>query len=82
MDRAGLVKDIQHKVATIESQEVLKELQDMIDEAVLSNARDLQGELPIHVKKSIDKAKQQLDNGKGISHDKVMNEIRIRYPKI
>ena len=43
MDRTTLIDDIQHKIATIESQAVLKELNDMIDEAVFSLMHELDG---------------------------------------
>lgn len=77
MDRAILVENIQHKVAAIESSEILKELEEMIDEMLLE-----MDELPIHVQESMTKAKKELNEGKGIPHEQIMNEIRGKYPKI
>ena len=64
MERTALIEDIQHKIATIENPEVLKELQDMINEVVFSDSINRKGELPLHVKESIAKATKQLDEGK------------------
>jgi hypothetical protein len=77
MDRAILVENIQHKVAAIESPEILKGLEEMIDDMLLEV-----DELPAHVQESMTKAKKELDEGKGISHEQIMNEIRSKYPKI
>lgn len=82
MDRTTLIDDIQHKIATIESQAVLKELNDMIDEAVFSDVTNQENKLPAHVIDSIAIAKQQLDDGKGIPHEQIMREVRLRYSKI
>jgi hypothetical protein len=81
MERTALIEDIQHKVATIENQEVLKELQEMID-GLLSPDRDNSGKLPIHVQESIARGKKQLDEGKGIPHVQIISEIRLKYPEI
>ena len=82
MDRTTLIDDIQHKIATIESQAVLKELNDMIDEAVFSDVTNRESQLPAHVIDSIAIAKQQLDARKGIPHEQIMREVRLRYSKI
>lgn len=81
MERTALIEDIQHKIATIENSEVLKELQDMIDEIVFSDSTNPKDDLPLHVKESIAKAAKQLDEGKGIPHEQVMDEIRLRFRK-
>jgi hypothetical protein len=81
MERTALIEDIQHKIATIENSEVLKELQDMIDEIVFSDSINPKDDLPLHVKESIAKATKQLDEGKGIPHEQVMDEIRLRFRK-
>jgi hypothetical protein len=81
MERTALIEEIQHKIATIENPELLKELQDMINEVVFSDSIDRKDKLPLHVKESITKATKQLDEGKGIPHEQVMNEIRLRFPK-
>ena len=82
MDRTTLIDDIQHKIATIESQAVLKELNDMIDEAVFSDVTNQENKLPAHVIDSIAIAKQQLDDGKGIPHEQIIREVRLRHPNI
>lgn len=81
MERTALIEDIQHKIATIEDSEVLKELQDMIDELIFSDSIISKDALPLHVKQSISKATKQLDEGKGIPHEQVMNEIRLKFRK-
>ena len=37
--------------------------------------------LPDHVKYSIKKAKRELNKGKGMPHESVMKEVRLRFPK-
>jgi hypothetical protein len=81
MERTALIADIQHKIATIENSEVLKELQNMIDEIVFSDSINRMDDLPLHVRESIAKATKQLDDGKGIPHEQVMNEIRLKFSR-
>lgn len=81
MERTALIEDIQHKISTIEDSEILKELQDMIDEVIFSDSINRKDDLPLHVKQSISKATKQLDEGKGIPHEQVMNEIRLKFRK-
>ena len=82
MDRATLIDDIQFKIATIKNPVILKELKDMIDEAAFSDVTNRENKLPAHVIDSIAIAKQQLDDGKGIPHEQIMREVRLRYSKI
>ena len=81
MERTALIEDIQHKISTIEDSEILKELQDMIDEVIFSDSINRKDDLPLHIKQSISKATKQLDEGKGIPHEQVMNEIRLKFRK-
>lgn len=81
MERTALIEDIQHKIASIENPEVLQELQAMIDKVIFSASMDRKDDLPLQVKQSIAKAAKQLDEGEGIPHEKVMNEIRLRFPR-
>lgn len=81
MERTALIEDIQHKISTIEDSEILKELQDMIDEVIFSDSINRKDDLPLHVKQSISNATKQLDEGKGIPHEQVMNEIRLKFRK-
>ena len=81
MERTALIEDIQHKIATIENSEILKELQDMIDEIVFSDSINGKVDLPLHVRESIAKATKQLNEGKGIPHEQVMDEIRLKFQK-
>ncbi|UXE66045.1 MAG: hypothetical protein KA713_16500 [Chryseotalea sp. WA131a] len=78
MNRLAIVEDIQQKVATIESQEILKELQEVIDELLLSNQQSTE-ELPLHVLNSINISIKELEEGKGIPHEEVIQEIRTRF---
>ena len=80
MNRLAIVEDIQQKVATIESQEILKELQEVIDELLLSNQQSTD-ELPLHVLNSINISIKELEEGKGIPHEEVIQEIRTRFPE-
>lgn len=82
MDRATLIDDIQLKIATIKNPVILKELKDMIDEAAFSDVTNRENKLPAHVIDSIAIAKQQLDDGKGIAHEQIMREVRLRHPNI
>lgn len=81
MNRLAIVEDIQQKVATIESQEVLRELQAMIDELVQYN-NQVNEELPPHVLESINVSIKELEEGKVIPHEEVMREIRARFPEM
>jgi hypothetical protein len=78
MDRTALIENIQHKIAQIENKEVLQELETMIDEMVL-----LESELniPSHVQESMTRATKELNDGKGIAHEKVWSEIQSKYQK-
>jgi hypothetical protein len=40
---------------------------------------DFWTDLPDHVKQAIEKAKQQLENGKGIPHQGVMDEVKAIF---
>ncbi len=44
-----------------------------------SSEKDFWEELPEPVKLSIEKAKLELDKGEGISHEKVISEIKKRF---
>ncbi len=77
-----LIDDIQLKIATIKNPVILKELKDMIDEAAFSDATNRENKLPAHVIDSIAIAKQQLDDGKGIPHEQIIREVRLRHPNI
>jgi hypothetical protein len=50
-----------------------------IDSLLNSSKHDFWNDLPEAVKQSIDQAKIQLDNGQGIPHQQVMEEIKARY---
>jgi hypothetical protein len=50
----------------------------------LSPADSIEGgdfwtDLPEHVKQTIEKAKQQLDDGKGIPHQEVMDKVKAIF---
>ncbi|MFZ5973411.1 MAG: hypothetical protein ACOYXA_17635 [Bacteroidota bacterium] len=58
------------------------------DDLLLSEIRSLLGlsgdfwnDLPLEVKKNIDVAKTELEEGKEIEHDQVMREAREKYLK-
>ena len=52
-----------------------------IDSLLTSSKHDFWNDLPPEVKRSIDIAKAELDNGEGIPHKQVMSEIKARYLK-
>ena len=81
MNRSILIGNIQNKIATIENESALLELDLLIDEMIRSSYTE-EEELPSHVEESITRAKKQLDNGEGIAHQLVMQELRIRYPEM
>jgi hypothetical protein len=81
MNRSILIGNFQNKIATIENESALLELDVLIDEMIRSSYTEKE-ELPSHVEESITRAKKQLDNGEGIAHQLVMQELRIRYPEM
>ena len=78
MDRTTLVENIQHKIATLENEEILLELERMIDEMLFLEKDE---EIPVHVQESISRAAKELDDGKGIPHDEVWREIITKHSK-
>jgi hypothetical protein len=78
MDRTSLVENIQHKIAKLENEEMLLELETMIDQMLFLEKEE---ELPVHVQDSISRATKELDGGKGIPHGEVWREIIAKYPK-
>jgi hypothetical protein len=42
---------------------------------------DFWADVPVEVKQAIDKARNQLDRGEGISHDEVMSKMKARFLK-
>ena len=81
MNRSILIGNIQNKISAIENDSTLLELDVLIDEMIRSSYTEKE-ELPNHVEESITRAKKQLDNGEGIAHQLVMQELRIRYPEM
>jgi len=47
--------------------------------AILSDDKDFWDDLPEHVKEGVNKAKEELKQGKGIPNEKVMADIKARY---
>jgi len=80
MDTANLKKMIADKIDKIEDEEVLMSLDIIVNELV-NGRQDFYDELPDKVKNDIEEAQQELDKGKGIPHEQVMNEIKARYKK-
>ncbi|MFI5162983.1 MAG: hypothetical protein ACHQHN_17005 [Sphingobacteriales bacterium] len=50
-----------------------------IDSLLTGSKHDFWNDLPEDVKRSIDQAKTELDNGQGIPHQQIMSEIKARY---
>ena len=63
------------KLIQTEDDTILNEIKELLG---LSNT-DFWHELPTHVKAQINKAKEQLDNGLGISNQDVMAEVEKRF---
>ncbi|MBS1527567.1 MAG: hypothetical protein JST19_18105 [Bacteroidetes bacterium] len=68
---------ILEKIMQSEDDILLNEIDSLLN---ISN-KDFWHDLPNQVKQSINKAKQELDNGEGIPHEQVMAEVRNRYLK-
>jgi len=47
----------------------------------IESKTDFWQDLPAEVKQAINKGKRELDKGKGIPHDQVMDEVRERFRK-
>jgi hypothetical protein len=80
MDAANLKKVIADKINKIEDEEVLRSLDIIVNELV-NGRKDFYDELPDKVKSDIAEAEHELDQGKGIPYEQVMNEIKARYKK-
>ena len=81
-----------YKLKIMENNEknaLIKKLIDTEEDAILDqvkailgvDTKDFWNELPEHVKESVNQAKEELKNGQGISHDKVMSEIKSKFFK-
>ena len=66
---------IVEKIMQSEDDVLLNEIESLLT----GSKHDFWNDLPDAVKKSIDKAKTELDNGEGIPHQQVMAEVRARY---
>lgn len=72
-----------------EKNALIKKLIDTEEDAILDqvkvilgvDAKDFWDELPEYVKDSVQQAKEELKNGEGIPHDKVMAEIKGKFLK-
>jgi len=76
MDTAEKYK-IAEKILQIDDDLLLNEIEALVG---LSN-KDFGLTLPPVISAAIDKAKAQLDAGEGIPHNKVMEEIKARFPR-
>jgi hypothetical protein len=80
MNTANLKKEIADKISKIDDENVLLSLDVIINELV-NGRKDFYDELPEKIKNDIEEAQQEIDKGKGIPHNEVMNEIKARYKK-
>jgi hypothetical protein len=73
---------------TIDKQALINWIKELDDPAVLAALQSIKNstsdidfwrDLPEETKQAINRAKNQLDEGKGIPHHKVMREIRERF---
>ena len=69
------LNDSEYRVYIGESENVLLRIGDHYQN------KDFWNELPEHVKDSVKQAKEELKNGEGIPHDKVMAEIKSKFLK-
>ncbi len=75
---------------TVNKQELISWINKLEDPATLKNIQllknnaeseqDFWNDLPEETKKAINRAKEELDEGKGIPHEQVMAEMRTRFP--
>ena len=68
---------IVEKIIQSEDDVLLNEIKSLLG----LSEKDFWDELPIEVKTAISQAKDELDRGEGIPHDKVMNEVKSRFLK-
>lgn len=68
---------IVEKIVQSEDEMVLNEIKALLN----LSKQDFWQDLPEEVKQAVNKAKTELDQGKGISHDLVMEEINNRFFK-
>ena len=66
---------IVEKIVQSEDEMVLNEIKALLN----LSKQDFWQDLPEEVKQAVNKAKAELDDGKGIPHDRVMKEINTRF---
>lgn len=74
---------------TVNKQELIDWIKELEDPAILRNInllkeslkseKDFWDELPEETRKTINEARRELDEGKGIPHDEVISEVKERF---
>lgn len=73
----ALKNEIADRIIQSNDDLLLNEIKSLVG---LSDA-DFWASLPEEVRQAVNKAKTQLDNGEGISHSQVMDQVRDRFLK-
>ncbi len=80
MDTALLKKEMTEKISSISNPTILERLNLIVEDFALEDeGKDFWDTLPDQLKKTIKKAEQELNEGKGVPHEKVMADIKARY---
>lgn len=80
MDAIAVKKQIAGKIDQINDPQVLESLDALVDDLLAkSSGKDFWNDLPENLQKGIEAAEKELDYGKGIPHNEVIEEIKKRF---
>ena len=83
MNTLELKSDILKLVSLIEDESFLHAIRILLLKQIPNTeTKDFWDELPIHIRKDIEAALVEADNGNLIPHAEVMQEMRIKYLKV
>lgn len=80
VDNKSVKKEIADKINKIDDPEILQSLETIVNDLLAQSlGEDFWDALPAHVKEGIRQAEKELEQGNGIPHDQVMNDIKKRF---
>jgi hypothetical protein len=82
MEVSELKKEIIERINEIEDENQLVKIEIMIENLLARTRGDFWDDLPDHVKRDIEEAREEIKAGKVIPHAQAMDEIRKLFPNL
>ncbi|MBX2968769.1 MAG: hypothetical protein KF803_05325 [Cyclobacteriaceae bacterium] len=80
MSAAEVKKEITAKINRINDTQLLENLDAIVDDLLAKSlGKDFWDDLPASLKSGIEKAEKDMNEGKGLSHEEVMREVKQKF---